>query len=90
MIFIFRSYLSLNNDMDEAKLRALISETFKQLMEEPSLSEDSLVEEAPTEEIMEDDKADWTDVKPVKAISRQKDMGTDYFSSGFETKFDDK
>lgn len=76
--------------MDEGKLRALISEAFKQLMKESELSEDSLVEEVPTEEIMEDDKSDWTDREPVKAISRQKDMGTDYFSSGFENKFDRK
>ncbi len=74
--------------MDEVKLRALISEVFKQLSEESKLSEDSLVEEVPTEEIMEDDKADWTDKEPVKAISRQKNMGTDYFSSRFEKKFD--
>jgi hypothetical protein len=74
--------------MDESKLRALISETFKQLMNESPLSEDSLVEEVPTEEIMEDDKSDWTDKEPVKAISRQKDMGGDYFSAGFAKKFD--
>lgn len=74
--------------MDESKLRALISETFKQLMNESPLSEDSLVEEVPTDEIMEDDKADWTDKEPVKAISRQKDMGGDYFSAGFQKKFD--
>lgn len=74
--------------MDEGKLRMLISETFKQLIEEPELTEDSLVEEVPTEEIMEDDKSDWTDKEPVKAISRQKDIGKDYFSKGFEKKFD--
>lgn len=74
--------------MNEVKLRAIISEVFKQLIQESELTEDSLVEEVPTEEIMEDDKSDWTDKEPVKAISRQKDMGGDYFSKGFDKKFD--
>ena len=42
--------------MDEVKLRALISEVFKQLSEESKLSEDSLVEEVPTESYFKTEK----------------------------------
>ncbi len=69
--------------VDEKELRKSIRSVF----EEMGLPLEDYMFDDPTEGLS---KKDWTDIRPMKAISRQKYMEMDYFNPRFDTKFNSK
>lgn len=66
--------------IDEKELR----KTVRAVFEEMNIPLEDYMFDDPTEALY---KKDWTDIEPVKAISRQKYMEMDYFNPRFDTKF---